>query len=302
MIQPNLIIIGAPKCGTSSLFNWINAHPQAFGSIPKETFFFMDEDNPLLNRGCNFHHHGLEKYTQFYSGCNAEHKIIFEATTHYLYQQTALQQIAEFDEIPQIVIVIRKPSNRIYSSFQYSLNNLAAFDQKIDFAEYTHALLQNDQSYSKYVNRDDSAYVLVRDLDYSDYGKYLSLWYDAIPNEKIRILLFEEMISSPVDFMKYFCIQLRIDPDFYANFDFSIKNPTHEISHKQIHRSASKVASLIPQSKAKQLAKQLYLKLQGKSYNPGDKDRYAIETLDLYFESRNQLLSSKYGLDLSLWQ
>ncbi len=40
---PNLFIIGSPKCGTTSLANWLNDHPQIFMSKRKEPEFFCDD-------------------------------------------------------------------------------------------------------------------------------------------------------------------------------------------------------------------------------------------------------------------
>jgi len=43
-IFPNLVIAGAPKSGTSSLFFWLAAHPEVCGSQKKETYFLADKD------------------------------------------------------------------------------------------------------------------------------------------------------------------------------------------------------------------------------------------------------------------
>ena len=49
---PNVIIAGAPKCGTSSLYFWLSAHPEVKASMVKETFFFADEVN-RFNKNAN---------------------------------------------------------------------------------------------------------------------------------------------------------------------------------------------------------------------------------------------------------
>ncbi len=41
---PNLLIIGAAKCGTSSLHHYLDQHPEVSMSRPKETNFFVRED------------------------------------------------------------------------------------------------------------------------------------------------------------------------------------------------------------------------------------------------------------------
>jgi hypothetical protein len=42
---PNLIIIGAQKCGTTSLHNYLDAHPEISMSRRKETDFFLEDEN-----------------------------------------------------------------------------------------------------------------------------------------------------------------------------------------------------------------------------------------------------------------
>ena len=46
---PNFFIIGAPKAGTTSLFNILETHPQVYGSSVKETGFFSKDDR--YNKG-----------------------------------------------------------------------------------------------------------------------------------------------------------------------------------------------------------------------------------------------------------
>ena len=43
---PNLVLIGAPKCGTTSLHYYLSLHPETSMSSPKELNFFMDELEP----------------------------------------------------------------------------------------------------------------------------------------------------------------------------------------------------------------------------------------------------------------
>ena len=45
-----IFIAGAPKCGTSSLFNWFSTHPEICSSKNKEPFYFIDEKSPLKNQ------------------------------------------------------------------------------------------------------------------------------------------------------------------------------------------------------------------------------------------------------------
>jgi hypothetical protein len=54
--KPNFFVVGAPRCGTTSLWSWLKAHPEIFMPAEKELFFF---DSDLLA--------GLRRY-RGYSG------------------------------------------------------------------------------------------------------------------------------------------------------------------------------------------------------------------------------------------
>lgn len=41
--KPNFFIIGAPKCGTTSLAHYLGEHPDIFMSYPKEPFYFCPD-------------------------------------------------------------------------------------------------------------------------------------------------------------------------------------------------------------------------------------------------------------------
>jgi len=49
-VYPNLVVAGAPKCGTSSLYFWLAAHPEVAASREKETFFWAPEVNRFNTR------------------------------------------------------------------------------------------------------------------------------------------------------------------------------------------------------------------------------------------------------------
>ena len=51
MPLPNLFVIGAPKCGTTSLHRYLDQHPRISMSAVKEPKFF-------LAQGSRPHHHG----------------------------------------------------------------------------------------------------------------------------------------------------------------------------------------------------------------------------------------------------
>ena len=109
MKKPNLFIIGAPKCGTTSLAKWLSGHPEVFLPEIKEPYYFADD----LNIG---RIHSEKDYNSLFKNCKKSHKIIFDASTGYLYSNNAINNILRYcDKSPKFVIMLRNPVEMIYS-------------------------------------------------------------------------------------------------------------------------------------------------------------------------------------------
>jgi len=303
MNLPNLVIAGAPKCGTSSLFKWLADHTQVCGSNAKETFYLMDEGHPLLRKSSNFHRHGLEGYrAHFNRGANGC-RVLFEATTHYLYQRTALEVLSGLPEPPHIVFVLRKPSERVYSSFQYSKNNLANVRRDLSFSQFIEELKRDHDSPLIDEYAGESAYVLRNDIRYSRYIEYLRPWIARFGSERVHVLLFEEMKRDARAFMQNLARRVRIDPAFYDSYGFPLRNETIRIKHATLHRGVRRLNGLGPRGPLKSLVKNIYLKAQSARTTEGvtAEDRRTLAELEREFQPFNQRLASELGLDISAW-
>jgi hypothetical protein len=305
MMYPNLVIAGAPKCGTSSLYHWLADHPEACGSSVKETFYLMDEGHPLLRKDSNFHTDRLEGYRAFFDGERAENsRIVFEATTHYIYQRTPVEVLSKLSTPPQVVFVLRKPSERIYSSFQYSQNNLANVKRDVSFARFVELLKKETGNEAFGELAGASAYVLGNDIRYSRYVEYLAFWVERFGRERVHILLFEDMKADPPAFMQDLARRFRVDPAFYDDYDFPLRNETFKVRYQKLHRGARKLNELVPTVGLKGALKRVYLKAQaGKSNgHKTPEDMRALAQLEREFRPFNQRLADEFGLDLSAWE
>ncbi|WP_330203113.1 sulfotransferase domain-containing protein [Cyanobacterium sp. DS4] len=302
MKLPNLIIGGAPKCATSSIFNWLVDHPDVCGSNPKETFFLMDQDHPLCIPNNNYHDCGLKGYEKYFH--NASKNYICDATTHYLYQQTAVKILSELPSIPNVIFVLRKPSQRVYSSYQFTRNNRARLNENLTFSEYV-KLIQTKtlEEFRMYCNHMGSSYVLYNDINYSCYVNYLKKWIDVFPSQNLHILLFEDLIQDPRRFMKSLCHKIGIYSDFYDSYSFEHKNKTYRVKNLSLHRQVQNLSRFVP-STFKELARNVYISIQTTQTNSKqkDEDKQTLTELDSYFEPFNRELAKCFNLNLSSWE
>lgn len=300
---PNVILGGAPKSGTGSVFRWLLDHPQVCGSKPKETFFLMDYDHPLAHPTNNYHEQGIEGYYKYFEHCNSSAKVICEATTHYIYQQTAINVLSTLSSLPKIIFILRKPEERTYSSYKYTLNNLSRLKTNFSFSDYIQ-LIQNTSfdNFKKYFRDSGSAYVLFNDIQYSCYIKYLEQWQSKMAN-RIYIFLFEEMLESKRDFMKKISEVVGIDSTFYDKYTFSHYNETYEIKNKFLHSKIFYLSKFLQNIPFKDKLKNTYLYFQGKkSKGKTMEDEKCLSELASYFITYNQDLSNQFNLDISYWE
>ena len=87
-IKPNFFIVGTPKCGTTSIYEYLRKHPEVFMPSFKEPHFFGSD----LVKNNNVYIDNATKYLDLFSNSNGK-KMSGEASTHYLYSKMAAKEI-----------------------------------------------------------------------------------------------------------------------------------------------------------------------------------------------------------------
>src|SRR5215472_851972 len=131
--KPNFFIVGAPKCGTTSLWSYLKGHPEIYMSPLKEIYFFdtdLWEKRPerpwaRLNEGKA---PSLEQYLSCFAAAD-EQKRIGEATPSYLRSLHAPHGIKAFSPRAQIIIMLRNPVDMLYSLHSQALRQSFAWNR-----------------------------------------------------------------------------------------------------------------------------------------------------------------------------
>jgi hypothetical protein len=106
MHKPNTFLIGAPKCGTSAMAQYLAEHPQVFFSDPKEPFFWSSDYPGLADQHAL---KGLDDYLALFRGAQRRHRIIAEGSTNTLRSECAVRRIIEFNPHARFVAMLRHP-------------------------------------------------------------------------------------------------------------------------------------------------------------------------------------------------
>ncbi len=106
--RPNVFLAGAPKCGTTSLANWLAAHPQCYVSSPKEPHFFGD----FLRKRMT-----LDQYDKLFAEAGPAQKVRIDASTSYFTIPYAIAEILEYRPDARFVVMLRNPVDLVYSLY-----------------------------------------------------------------------------------------------------------------------------------------------------------------------------------------
>jgi hypothetical protein len=130
--KPNFFILGAPKCGTTSLAAWLAEHPDIYMSPLKEPFHF-NTDHAVCRSDRSW-------YEALFTEATDRHLAVGEATPMYLYSDAAVPNILEYVERPLFIVCIRNPVD-----MAYSLHDELLFQGTEHIADFALAWSLNEQ-------------------------------------------------------------------------------------------------------------------------------------------------------------
>ena len=186
MKHPNFFIIGAPKCGTTSLAAWLGDHPEIYMSPVKEPHFFSLD----FNRGVI---KTQEDYDRLFEGAEPHHKAIGEASTEYLYSSRAIDEIERKYPGSRYIVMIRNPVDMAFSLYNYEYQGGRETIDDFYVAWQKSPERRTGQFVSKWC-RDSKC------LDYqglSLFGEQLERLLDKVDAARVHVIVFDDLKSEP---------------------------------------------------------------------------------------------------------
>lgn len=294
-LLPNLVIAGAPKCGTSSIHSWLAAHPDVLGSVPKETYYFVDRGTHMYKSGKHIDT-GLDGYGSFFHAQSGfRPSVVFESTPSYLYSATALRYLPDLRSCPRFIFVLREPSSQIYSMFQYFRNNWDWIPRSMSFSDYLVCARTGSHSFKG----NELARDALRNAAYVD---FLLRWRDRVGPDRMHVVLFDDLLLDQRAFMQALAGYLGLDASWYDDYPFSKDNETYQPRSGLLQRLNVAVRGALPSGPTYRALRRLYRRLNTRRPPPptdADLD-VLLELRDEYTEA-NARLAVAFHLDISSW-
>lgn len=207
MRMPNFLIIGAPKAGTTSLYNYLKKHPQIYLPKYKEPHFFSFEgesggfDGPgeqnLLDRLTT----DLQTYQSLFDRVTNE-ITIGEASTSYLYIPKASERIKYYIPDVKLIAILRHPVERAYSHYLH--HRKGGNEVLLDFDKAIREETGKRKNWSPFWHYKTIGF----------YYAHLKLYFETFDRNQIRIYLYEDLTKDPVKLIQDITTFLSVDSNW----------------------------------------------------------------------------------------
>ena len=193
--EPDFIIIGAPKCGTTSLYNYLIQHPDVFAALEKEPRYFDQRHHEPYRwyRG-NF----PLRIWRAVQTLRGRPFVTGESTPTYLYDPEVPARIAQALPNVRIIVLLRDPVDRAFSNYNMEVKNGA---EHLDFEA---ALEQEDERLADHGTEtlEDGTTFPYNELHFAykrrgRYAEQLARWLACFPKERILVFRSEDMYADP---------------------------------------------------------------------------------------------------------
>ncbi len=228
-VDPDFIVVGAQRCGTTSLFRALSQHPQIV--------------RPTFNKGINYFDVHYDKGSEWYSGhfptrFSAHRKaaacpgdpVVFEASGYYMFHPSAPGRIAA--DLPQVKLVamLRDPVERAYSAWKHE--SARGFETE----DFSTALALEDERLDGEVERmiADPLYQSFahRHQAYRRRGQYADQLRDFLNHfdrSQLHVLYSESFFAEPsVEFARL-CTFLDVDAPPMMEYDQHNSRPSRSM-------------------------------------------------------------------------
>lgn len=198
MTMPNFLIIGASKCGTTSMYHYLDQHPSIYMSPLKETNFFSFEgEEPAFSARSDEALNALqykiitdiESYRALFDGVRGE-TAVGEASPGYIFYPRAPERIHHYLPGVRLIAILRDQAERAYSKFWFCRRD--GHELETDFLRAFH-----DEENRIRKNWHPIWQYKTRCLYYPGLKRY----FDTFDREQIRVYLYEDFKADTIGVM-----------------------------------------------------------------------------------------------------
>jgi hypothetical protein len=182
---PNLLIVGAAKCGTTSLHNYLKQHPDIFMTEHKEPHFLINSE--IGERRVHNAVTTLEAYKKMFE-TDRDYRYKGESSVMYMaFPEFSINNIKKYlDPDVKIIIMLRSPIERAFAGYLHNLRYNPA--ENLSFEEAV------DKSEERYHQEED----MTPDTRYLHVGCYASQVesFMNVFKSNVHVIMYDDYVNN----------------------------------------------------------------------------------------------------------
>ncbi len=200
MKLPTFLVVGIEKAGTTSIYQYLNQHPQVYMSPVKETNFLERDWENFQGKPNPKRIDTWEKYCNLFN--NVQDEIaIGEVSPNYLFHyQSSSDRIIKYVPDVKMIAILRNPVDRAYSDYLMHLRDSINVEKVRSLTEQVkfHA---------------DTSFTIKKGFYYTPVKYY----FDTFGKERVKIYLYNDLSENSLvmmqDMYQFIGVNSNFTPD-----------------------------------------------------------------------------------------
>lgn len=191
---PSVFLVGASKCGTSSLYTYLEQHPDICMSKPKEPMYFEAE----FHRGKSYY---FNRYFPHWNG----QSIVLDARVAHLYLPYVPKRLLDYNPDARLLVLLRNPAERAVSAWWHwysrgfeSLSLPAAITADMERIRAGYTLEHpKEQELFERTSIENRKGLFRTYVDAGYFDEQLSRYLEFFPKEQLHVMLLDDLAQDP---------------------------------------------------------------------------------------------------------
>lgn len=185
---PDFFIVGAPKCGTTALSEYLRAHPQVGFSRPKEPHYFCTDFSPRFGQVST-----EDEYRACFAHVPGNVRAIGEASVWTMFSNEAVPNLLRVAPHARLIAMIRNPIDLVRS---HHTQLLYTRDETVADLAAAWAL-QGERAAGRSLPRSCREPRILQYAQVAALGTQVARLRALVPAERLHVIVFDDLVRDP---------------------------------------------------------------------------------------------------------
>lgn len=209
--KPNVFIIGFPKCGTTTVSNYLSQHSEFFyAQCSQEPQYFHEDFAPKFRKFNN-----EKKYLDSCYRDAGGYTCIGESTPNYIYSDVALTNILAMSPDAKIIVMLRDIPEMLYSLYRHNVRN--GRENADTFSTAWKRSIQSKENLNNQVTDKGDTFLTNYQI-MGSVGFYLERVFVQVSREQIHTIYLDDLKQNPrktyINLLKFLKLSEESREDF----------------------------------------------------------------------------------------